>query len=58
MLRARAAAVGPGEWVFNIGGWATAQFADDPKPFTREELDRDRARTIRSRCRSPTTRSF
>jgi len=40
MLRARARAVGPGQWVFNIGGWATAQFADDPKPFTREELDR------------------
>jgi predicted amidohydrolase YtcJ len=39
-LRARAKAVGPGQWVFNIGGWATAQFADDPKPFTREELDR------------------
>jgi predicted amidohydrolase YtcJ len=38
-LRARAKAVGPGAWVFNIGGWATAQFADDPKPFTREELD-------------------
>jgi predicted amidohydrolase YtcJ len=38
-LRARAKAVGQGEWVFNIGGWATAQFADDPKPFTREELD-------------------
>ena len=40
LLRARAKRVGPGEWVFNIGGWATAQFADDPKPFTREELDR------------------
>jgi predicted amidohydrolase YtcJ len=39
MLRARAKAVGPGAWVFNIGGWATAQFADDRKPFTREELD-------------------
>jgi predicted amidohydrolase YtcJ len=39
-LRARAKAVGPGQWLFNIGGWATAQFADDPKPFTREELDR------------------
>jgi len=39
MLRARAKQVGPGQWVFNIGGWATAQFADDPKPFTREELD-------------------
>jgi predicted amidohydrolase YtcJ len=39
MLRARATEVGPGEWVFNIGGWATAQFADDNKPFTRDELD-------------------
>ncbi len=39
LLRARAKSVGPGGWVFNIGGWATAQFADDPKPFTREELD-------------------
>ena len=40
LLRARARAVGPGHWVFNIGGWATAQFADDARPFTREELDR------------------
>jgi predicted amidohydrolase YtcJ len=39
MLRARAKQVGAGQWVFNIGGWATAQFADDPKPFTRAELD-------------------
>ncbi|HKE82395.1 MAG TPA: amidohydrolase [Vicinamibacterales bacterium] len=39
MIRARAKQVGPGQWVFNIGGWATAQFTDDPKPFTREELD-------------------
>jgi len=39
MLRSRARAVGPGGWVFNIGGWATAQFADDGKPFTRAELD-------------------
>jgi len=40
MLRSRAKAAGPGEWVYNIGGWAHQQFADDPKPFTREELDR------------------
>ena len=40
MLRARLKAAGPGEWVYNIGGWAHQQFADDPKPFTREELDR------------------
>jgi len=39
MLRARAKAAGPGEWVYNIGGWAHQQLADDPKPFTREELD-------------------
>src|SRR5262245_12532807 len=32
MLRARARAVGPGAWVFNIGGWATAQFTDDAGP--------------------------
>src|SRR5258708_25603140 len=40
MLRARAKMAGPGEWVYNIGGWAHQQFADDPKSFTREELDR------------------
>jgi len=39
MLRARAKAIGPGEWVYNIGGWTHQQFVDDPKPFTREELD-------------------
>lgn len=39
MLRARAQAVGPGQWVYNIGGWAHQQFVDDPRPFTREELD-------------------
>jgi predicted amidohydrolase YtcJ len=40
LLRARAKSAGPGEWVFNFGGWAHQQFADDPKPFTRQELDR------------------
>src|SRR5437667_6945125 len=40
MLRARAKAAGPGGWVFNIGGWAHQQFTDDPKPFTRDELDK------------------
>ena len=39
MLRARAAAIAPGEWVYNLGGWAIEQFADDKRPFTREELD-------------------
>ena len=40
MLRARAAAIGPGEWVYNLGGWAIEQFADDRRPFTRDELDK------------------
>ncbi len=40
MLAARAKAVGPGEWVYTLGGFAREQFADDPKPFTREELDK------------------
>ena len=40
MLRARAKTIGPGEWVYNIGGWTHQQFVDDPKPFTREELDK------------------
>jgi hypothetical protein len=40
MLRARVNATGAGDWVYNIGGWTHQQFADDPKPFTREELDR------------------
>ena len=40
MVRARVKAAAPGEWVYNIGGWAHQQFADDPKPFTRDELDR------------------
>jgi predicted amidohydrolase YtcJ len=39
LLRARASVVGPGGWVFNMGGWAHQQFSDDPRPFTREELD-------------------
>jgi predicted amidohydrolase YtcJ len=39
MLRARAKEVAPGEWVYNLGGWAIEQFADDKRPFTREELD-------------------
>src|SRR6266850_4244184 len=39
LLRARVATVKAGEWVFNLGGWAIEQFADNSKPFTREELD-------------------
>jgi predicted amidohydrolase YtcJ len=38
-LRAHVKAATPGDWVYNIGGWAHQQFADDPRPFKREELD-------------------
>lgn len=39
MLQARVKAAPPGEWVYNIGGWTHHQFTDDPRPFTRAELD-------------------
>src|SRR5215510_1398736 len=39
LLRARTKAVKPGDWVYNLGGWTIDQFADDKRPFTREELD-------------------
>ena len=39
LLRARTERVKPGDWIYTLGGWAVEQFADDPKPFTREELD-------------------
>ena len=39
MLRARVKAAAPGDWIYNIGGWAHQQFTDDGRPFTREELD-------------------
>ena len=40
MLHARTQTVKPGEWIYTLGGWALEQFADNPKPFTREELDK------------------
>ena len=39
MIRARAIADGPGEWVLTLGGWSPDQFAGDPRGFTRDELD-------------------
>ena len=39
LMRERAMAMGPGEWVFTLGGWAIDQFTDDQRDFTREELD-------------------
>jgi predicted amidohydrolase YtcJ len=38
-LRARAKTARAGEWIYTLGGWTLEQFADDPKPFTRQELD-------------------
>jgi predicted amidohydrolase YtcJ len=39
LLRARVGASAPGAWIYTLGGWALEQFADNPSPFTREELD-------------------
>jgi predicted amidohydrolase YtcJ len=40
MMRDHAIALGPGEWVFTLGGFATDQFTDDQSDFSRDELDR------------------
>ena len=39
IVRAKAAELGAGKWVFNLGGWSYDQFADNPTPLTRQELD-------------------
>jgi predicted amidohydrolase YtcJ len=39
VVRAKAAERGPGQWVFNLGGWSYDQLADNPMPLTRQELD-------------------
>jgi predicted amidohydrolase YtcJ len=36
----KAKEVGPGNWVFVLGGWSEQQFADSPGGFTQDELDR------------------
>jgi predicted amidohydrolase YtcJ len=40
LLSARAKALGPGQWVYTMGGFAREQFTDNSKPFTREEMDK------------------
>ena len=40
LLRAKAKTTPAGEWIYILGGWTIDQFADDARPFTREELDR------------------
>ncbi len=39
IVRAKAAELGPGKWVYNRGGWSYDQFTDNPTPLTRAELD-------------------
>ncbi len=39
-LRARARMVKADDWVLVIGGWSDGQFADEPRGFTKDELDR------------------
>jgi hypothetical protein len=39
MIRARARAKGPGQWVYTLGGFSPDQFTDNKQPFTRQELD-------------------
>jgi predicted amidohydrolase YtcJ len=39
MIRARAKAKGPGQWVYTLGGFSPDQFTDNKQPFTRQELD-------------------
>src|SRR5436309_12233507 len=39
MLRSKAKERGPGQWVYNLGGWSPDQSTDHKKPLTREELD-------------------
>jgi len=57
LLRARLKAAAAGDWVYNIGGWTHHQFTDDPRPFTRDELDA-LAPDNPVACRSLTIRSF
>ena len=39
MIRAKAAAIKPGQWVYTLGGFSPDQFTDNKKDFTRAELD-------------------
>src|SRR5918912_682508 len=39
IVRAKAAELGAGKFVYNLGGWSYDQFADNPTPLKKEELD-------------------
>jgi len=38
-FQAKAAELGAGKFVYNLGGWSYDQFADNPTPLTKAELD-------------------
>jgi predicted amidohydrolase YtcJ len=38
-IRAKAASLPAGQWVYTLGGWSTDQFTDDKRPMTKAELD-------------------
>ena len=38
-IRAKAASLPAGQWVYTLGGWSTDQFTDDKRPMTKTELD-------------------
>jgi predicted amidohydrolase YtcJ len=40
LLAERVRTARPGEWIVTLGGWSEEQFADDPRGFPLEELDR------------------
>src|SRR5262245_39343106 len=39
IVRANATELGAGRFVYNLGGWSYDQFADNPTPLTKAELD-------------------
>ena len=39
MIRAKAASLKPGQWVYTLGGFSPDQFTDNAKDFTKAELD-------------------
>src|SRR5215813_991383 len=39
LIRHKAAESKPGEWVVVLGGWSEEQFVDEPRGFSRAELD-------------------
>jgi predicted amidohydrolase YtcJ len=40
LISAKGEELGPGKWIFIIGGWHEQQFADEPGGFTTAELDK------------------